>query len=129
MIKKRRGSAKAAIGQQQAEIRRSARGKRFVGDDTGAAEGRAAERAKVLRLQVAAREAALHAAHEQEAERMAAERAERPLWEALGGLALSSARLAASVARLPFRLARIPLRAAALPFRVAASLVPRPGAA
>jgi hypothetical protein len=129
MIKKRRGAAKAAIGQQEAELRRGARGKRFVGDDTGAAQARAAERAKVMRMQLAAREAAQRVAREQEAERVHAALASRPLWEAVGGLALASARLAASMARVPLRLARLPLRAAALPFRAAAALVPRLGPA
>ncbi len=118
MIKKRRSSAKAAFGQQEAMIRRSARGKRFVGDDTGSAQARAAERAKVLRLQVAAHEAERRATERRAAEQAHEEVLRRPWWEAVGGLVLGSARLATSVAFLPFRVAK-------LPFRIAASLVPR----
>ena len=39
-----RGGAKEALSQQRAAIRRGARGKVHVGDDTGAAAGRARER-------------------------------------------------------------------------------------
>jgi hypothetical protein len=118
MIKRRRSSAKAAFGQQEADTRRSARGKRFIGEDTGAAQARAAERAKVLRLQVAAHEAERRMAEQHAAEEAHAEILRRPWWEAVGGLVLGSARLATAVATLPFRVATLPLR-------VVGSLVPR----
>lgn len=109
MAKRERLDPKAALGQQEAELRRSGRGKQFVGDDVGAARGRAAERAKVHELQ---REYAVQLAHE--------ERLRRPLWEGVAGLVLDGARVAGALVRLPFRMAR-------LPFRVAASLMPRWG--
>jgi hypothetical protein len=118
MIKKRRSSAKAAFGQQEAESKRGARGKQFVGDDTGSAEAKAAERAKVLRMQAAAREASPRAAREQEHDRAHDELVSRPWWEAVGGLVVESARLATTIAWLPVRMAK-------LPFRMVASLVPR----
>jgi hypothetical protein len=117
MVKNRRGAAKATIGQQTAELKRTAPGKRFVGEG-GAAEARAAERAKVLRMQIAAREAEQRAARERAATQAREERLHAPLWEAFGGLVLDSARLATTIAALPMRFAR-------LPFRVAAALVPR----
>ena len=116
MIKKRRSSAKAAFGQQEAALRRGAPGKKFVGDDTGSAEGRAAELEKVHRMQVAARANSQPAEHE--SERPDDELLGRPWLHAVGGLVVESARLASTVAWLPLRLAK-------LPFRVAASFIPR----
>jgi hypothetical protein len=122
MIKKRRSSAKAALGQQEAAVKRRAYGKRFVGDDTGAERGRAAERAKVLQMQAAARAATQRprggGEGEGEGEAAAADVLSRPWWEAIGGLAVESFRLATTVAWLPVRIAKLPLR-------VAASFLPR----
>src|SRR5690242_21959687 len=108
MVKRRRSSAKAALGQQEAELKRSARGKQFAGQDTGAQHAREEERAKVHRMQIAAREAAMRAAREQEraAREQEARRAHeqlvhRPLWEGAAGLVLQSARLASTVLALP----------------------------
>jgi hypothetical protein len=118
MAKSRRSSSKAALGQQEAELRRSSRGQRFIGEDTGALQARAAEREKVIRMQVAAREAVMRTEREQEAQRAHDELVHRPLWESAAALVLDSARLATTVLTLPMRMAR-------LPFRLAASLLPR----
>jgi hypothetical protein len=118
MIKRRRTSAKATLREQEVELKRTARGKRFVGEDTGSAQARAAERAKVHQMLVASREASLRAQREREARRAHEERVHRPLWEGVADLVVDTARLAGTIARLPFRVAK-------LPFRVAAALLPR----
>ncbi len=118
MIKSRQDGAKSALRQQEAEVKRSARGKHFVGEDTGSAQARAAERAKVHRMQVAAREAATRAGHEQEARQAHEELVRQPLWTNVANLVVDTARLAGTIALLP-------VRAAKLPFRVAAALLPR----
>jgi hypothetical protein len=120
MAKQRQNGAKAALGQQGAQLKRNAHGKRFVGDDGGAHQAREAERAKVHQMQLAARDAAQRAAKRQEARRAHEALVHRPLWEGVAGLALQSARLATTVLALP-------LRAARLPFRLAASVLPRWG--
>ena len=51
------------MGQQRAELKRTAPGKRFIGD-TGAEEARQAERAKVTQMQAVARAAALRVEEE-----------------------------------------------------------------
>jgi hypothetical protein len=123
MVEQRQGGAKSALRQQEAELKRTARGKHFVGEDTGSARGRAAERAKVHRMQVRAREEAQRAAVEQEARRQHEELLRRPLWQNLAGLVLDTVKLTGTLARLPFR-------AAMLPFRVAGALLsPRWGQA
>jgi hypothetical protein len=105
MQKKRKGSAKAAIGQQAADVRRGAPGgRRFIGDDTGAAAARAAERERVHRMQVAARAAAARAAEEHEQLRQLAER-RPPALERVGAVVLDSVRLATTLAGIPFRIA------------------------
>lgn len=119
MIKKRRGSAKAAVGQQRAQIRRDARGKRFVGEDTGAEQARAAERAKVLQMQAAARLAS-ERAHEVEAERR--EHSTSRLRVA-GRLVRDTTRLARTVAGLPLRVASA---AVSIPLRLATAIWLRP---
>jgi hypothetical protein len=112
MIKKRRGSAKAALGQQRSELRRSAKGKRFIGEDNGAEVARAAERAKVVQMQFAARAAAERAEE-------AAHREQRSTLRAAGRLVVDTTRLAGTLARLPLRMASV---AAALPFRFASAM-------
>ena len=106
MIEKRRSSAKSVLGRQGAETKRGARGKRFVGDDTGGGQGRVAELARVHRMQVAARESALRAERDRRAEQAREEHLRRPLWEGVAGLVLGSARLAVVVATAPLRMAR-----------------------
>jgi hypothetical protein len=117
MVKNRRGAAKATLGKQAAEQKRNAPGNRFVGQ-SGGEHAKAEERAKVLRMQLAARAAEQLAARERAAAQAREERLRAPLWETVGGLVLDSARLATTIAGLPLRLAR-------LPFRVAAAMVPR----
>ncbi|HET7754421.1 MAG TPA: translation initiation factor IF-2 [Anaeromyxobacteraceae bacterium] len=109
MIKKRRGSAKGAIGQQRAETKRNAPGKRFIGEDAGAAEAKQAERAKVIQMQAAARAAAARAREEED---LRQERSSK--LRIAGRLVRDTTRLAGTVARLPLRIASaavsVPLR-------------------
>jgi hypothetical protein len=123
MIKKRRGSAKAALGQQKAELRRSARGKRFIGDDTGAAEARQAERAKVLQMQAAARAAAARAREADHREHEAELRERQSRWVVAGHLVRDASRLARTVAGLPLRVASA---AASVPIRFVSAMWLRP---
>ncbi|GEJ58432.1 translation initiation factor IF-2 [Anaeromyxobacter diazotrophicus] len=92
MANVRRFDSKAALGQQRAELRRSARGKVHIGDDTGSAAGRAAERAKVHQLQ------------EAEHERREAARPE-PLSAIVADLVTDSLKLARTLVSAPFRMA------------------------
>lgn len=123
MIKKRRGSAKAALGQQKAELRRSAKGKRFIGDDSGAAEARQAERAKVLQMQLAARAAAARARETDEHERQHDDGEHRSRWVVAGHLVRDTTRLARTVAGLPLRVASA---AASVPLRFFSAMWLRP---
>ena len=93
MAKMRRVDSKSAFRQQQAELRRSVRGKVFIGDDTGGAAARAAELARVHRMQEV-----LHATEE-------AQRVERPMAAIIADLVVDAARLAATMFTFPFRVA------------------------
>ncbi len=95
MAKMRRVDSKAALRQQQSDLRRGARGKAFIGQDTGAAAGRAAELARVHRMQEA-----LHQAEE-------AQRVERPVVALVADLLVDAARLASTVIAFPFRVAAV----------------------
>jgi hypothetical protein len=103
MATMRRGESKAALRQQRAAIRRGARGKAHVGDDSGAAAAKAAERAKVHRMQ------------ERYHERAAAERRREPLSAILGDLLTDTLRLSRTLVSAPFRIAAALRRAAADP--------------
>jgi hypothetical protein len=120
MAKTRRIDSKAALAQQRAELRRGARGKAFVGDDTGAAAAKADERARVHRMQelqhereaANAREAgALRDAEQawalerERGERRLDERRDQPLVALFVELAADSFRLARTLVSFPFRLA------------------------
>ena len=111
MVKKRRGSAKAALGQQRSELKRTAKGKQFIGEDTGSEHARAVERAKVLQMQAAARHAS---------ERV---RDETSRWRVVGRLVRDTTRLAGTVAGLPWRMASA---AVSVPVRLASVLLLRP---
>jgi hypothetical protein len=89
----RRSDSKAALGRLRADLRRrrGAKGKARVGDDTGSAAGRAAERAKVHRMQEHARE-----------ER----RLKQPYVAIVADLLANAARLVGTLVSLPFRVAR-----------------------
>jgi hypothetical protein len=118
MAKIRRLDSKAALGQQRAELRRGARGKAFVGDDSGSSAARATERAKVHRMQE------LQRGHEtperqrqldqsrQESDRAeswrrghGSDRMQEPVVAILADLVADSMRLARTLLTLPFRLA------------------------
>ena len=75
MAKIRRLDPKAALGQQRAELKRGARGKLHIGDDTGSAAGKAAERRR------------------------------EPLSAILGDLVTDTFRLALTLLSAPFRMA------------------------
>lgn len=120
MAKMRRLDSKAALGQQRAELRRAARGKVHVGDDTGSARGRAAERAKVHRMQEAqhAEETAeerrrflqelrreRERAEQEAAEVRRSEHLHEPLSVLFRELLSDSVRLARTFVLLPFRVA------------------------
>ena len=93
MAKIRRLDPKAALGQQRAELKRSAHGKLHIGDDTGSAAGKAAERAKVRLMQE------VHAARE------AAERRREPLAAIVSDLVTDTLKLARTILSIPFRMA------------------------
>ena len=93
MAKIRRLDPKAALGQQRAELKRSTHGKLHIGDDTGSAAGKAAERAKVRAMQE------LYAARE------AAERRREPLTAIVVDLVTDTLKLARTLLSVPFRLA------------------------
>lgn len=93
MAKIRQVDSKVALAQQRAELRRGARGKVHIGDDTGSSAARAAERAKVHRLQE------LHQAEERSA------RLREPLVAVVGDLVVDTFRLARTLVSLPFRMA------------------------
>jgi len=104
MAKMRRVDSKSALRQQQAAIRRGARGKAHIGDDTGSAAGKAAERAKVLRMQAEYRARQEHEAHREE-----------PIAELVAELVSDTLALARTVVSAPFRIAsalRRPVHAA-----------------
>jgi hypothetical protein len=122
MIKKRRGSAKAALGQQRAELKRKAPGKRFIGEGGDPAQARAAERARVLQMQAAAARAAANAAQLHEAEDARREDHHSRLYFA-GQLVRDTTRLARTVAGLPLRMASV---AAGVPFRLISAVWLRP---
>jgi hypothetical protein len=93
MARMRRTDSKVALAQQRAQTRRGARGKVHVGDDTGSSTARAAERAKVRRMQE------LQHAHQKVA------RLQEPLAAILVDLVADSVRLARTIVALPFRMA------------------------
>ncbi len=115
----RRADSKAALARQRAEIRRGARGKMHVGDDTGAAAARAAEREKVHRMQELQHEHEQQAHRREEDNRRQAlaltdqrrhgERHEEllrePILALFGELLTDSLRLARTFVLLPFRIA------------------------
>ena len=105
----RRGESKAALGRQRAELRRGARGKARIGDDTGAAAGRAAELAKVHRMQELLHEGERERRRAQAEARRGEELHAERLQEPLGALALDvvagSLRIARTLVALPFRVA------------------------
>lgn len=103
------------MGQQRAELKRTAPGKRFIGD-TGAEEARQAERAKVTQMQAVARAAALRV-EEEEALRNGSR------LRAAVRLVRDTTRLAGTVAGLPLRLAT---SAATLPLRFVSAVLLRP---
>ena len=113
----RRADSKTALGQQRAQLRRGSRHKDFVGQDTGAAEARAAELAKVRKMQAEerARETRVaiqrvqsreieHAYGEAEQEDVRRERLAEPVSIILADLVSDSLRLARTLVGLPFRL-------------------------
>lgn len=120
MIKKRKGSAKAAIGQQRAWTKRNAPGKRFIGDDADAQQARQAELAKVHQMQMAAR-AAAERARELQTEELS--RDERSRLRAARHLVRDTARLAGTLARLPLRMATA---AASVPLRFVSAMLLHP---
>jgi len=93
MAKMRRIDSKAALAQQRAETRRGAHGKAHIGDHTGSAAARAAERAKVRRLQ------------EVQHARQEVERLRVPVSALLIDIVADAVRLARTVVTLPLRLA------------------------
>jgi hypothetical protein len=122
MAKIRRLDSKAALAQQRAELKRGARGKAFVGDDSGSSAGRAAERAKVHRMQeqhereeverrqaeVERRQAEQRAREEWarvELEREHEERMNEPVSAIVADLVSDSLRLARTLLSFPFRMA------------------------
>ena len=100
MAKKRRGSAKDAMGQQEAAFRRGAPGRRFIGDaDAQRTKAVRAERKKVHRM-----------AEVDSAERTA-QTVGVPVIALVADLVQSAARIGGALARAPFMLARAFLRA------------------
>jgi hypothetical protein len=93
MANMRRFDSKAALAQQRAELRRSARGKTHIGDDVGSASARAAERAKVHRMQEVRR------AEEESA------RLPEPMIAVVADLLSDTFKLARTLVSLPFRMA------------------------
>lgn len=87
------GDAKSALAQQRSALRRGARGKARIGDDTGSAAGREAERAKARRVR------------ERTLEERRAARLRQPLGPMVVSLALGVAKLAGTLAVAPLRLA------------------------
>ncbi len=104
-----RAGSKEALAQQRAAVRRGARGKAHVGDDTGAAASRAAELARVRRLQDAhraeerARERAYEQARLQEQDHAA--RMQEPMLAIALDLASDGLRIVRTLVALPFRVA------------------------
>lgn len=95
MAKIRQDDSKAALARQRAELRRSPHGKIHIGDDTGSNAARAAERAKVHRLQE------LHQAEQRSA------RLQEPLLVVVADLVTDTFRLARTLVSLPFRMASV----------------------
>ncbi|HEX9291716.1 MAG TPA: hypothetical protein VF904_19535 [Anaeromyxobacteraceae bacterium] len=93
MAKMRRLDSKAALAQQRADTRRGARGKAHIGDDTGSAAARAAERAKVRRMQ------------EVQHARGEVERLRQPLSVLLVDIVADAVRLTRTVVTIPLRMA------------------------
>lgn len=93
MANVRRFDSKVALAQQRAQLRRSARGKAHIGDDTGSAAAKAAERAKVHRMQEIQ-----HAREE-------SERLQEPIVAVVADLLADTFRLARTVVSFPFRMA------------------------
>ncbi len=89
---RRTDAAKAALGRQRAELRRGARGRDRIGNDTGAAEARSHEIEKVRTMQQE-----LHA-REHDA------RLEEPISALLVELAADALRLTRTLVLFPFRL-------------------------
>lgn len=92
-VKNRPGSARAAMGQQEARMRRGAPGKRFIGEGAEqSAKARRDERRKVERM------AEIDAAERR------AEEIGTPVAAILAELAADAVRLARSLALAPFRI-------------------------
>jgi hypothetical protein len=93
-VKDRPGSARDAMGQQEARTRRGAPGKRFIGEGAAqSAKARAAERRKVERM--AEIDAATHRADE----------VGTPIAAILAELVEDAVRLARTLVAAPFRIA------------------------
>ncbi|HEY6004041.1 MAG TPA: translation initiation factor IF-2 [Anaeromyxobacter sp.] len=94
-VKNRPASAREALSRQQADFRRGAPGKRFVGERAGQGEAaRLAERTKVA--QMAERDEALRRAR----------KLSEPIAAIVAELVEDSFRLVRSLATAPFRIAR-----------------------
>jgi hypothetical protein len=99
MARNRRESSKQALGQQRAERRRGAPGRRFVGDASGQRDRAVrAEREKVHRMA------------EVDAAQRTAERVGIPVIAMLADVAQSAARIGGLLVRAPYLLARAFLR-------------------
>jgi hypothetical protein len=102
-VKNRPGSAKQVLAQQRAEVRRSAPGKRFVGDAAAQSrEAREAERERVARM---AAEDAVERAVAAEEERLEEIRQEA-LSDILSDLLRDTWQLARTLVSAPFRIVR-----------------------
>jgi hypothetical protein len=84
------GDSKQVLAQQRSQLRRGARGKTRIGQDTGSAAGQAHEREKVRQMQQR---------HQAEARRR------EPLTPMVADLVIGAARLAGTFFTMPFRLA------------------------
>lgn len=99
----RPGAAKQALAQQEAQVRRSAPGKRFVGEAAAQSrQAREAERERVERM--AAEDAVEQAAAREEARRE--EILAEPLSDILSDLVRDTWQLARTLASAPFRILR-----------------------
>jgi hypothetical protein len=95
MVKNRPGSAKSAMGRQEADFRRGAPGKKFIGETAEQARGAVdAQRKKVHRMAEIA------------SARKVAEELGMPISAILAELVQDSLRLARTLSLTPFRLAQ-----------------------
>ncbi|ACG73327.1 translation initiation factor IF-2 [Anaeromyxobacter sp. K] len=102
-VKNRPGAAKQVLAQQRAEVRRSAPGKRFVGD--AAAQSREAREAERERVGQMAAENAMERAEAVEQERLE-EIHEEALSDILSDLVRDTWQLARTLVSAPFRIVR-----------------------